>query len=102
MSSGISGRVRVFRRGCHVVCCLAAAMICSVITPHGPLADDGDSLPRDLSQQVLLDRYLQDHPTPEDCEYYLCGPPMMTAAVITMLENLGVEQDNILLDNFGG
>jgi Na+-transporting NADH:ubiquinone oxidoreductase subunit F len=52
--------------------------------------------------KVLFEKYLKDHPTPEDCEYYLCGPPMMTAAVIGMLHSLGVEDDNILLDNFGG
>lgn len=46
--------------------------------------------------------YLKDHPNPEDCEYYMCGPPMMNAAVIGMLDNLGVEEDNILLDDFGG
>ena len=52
--------------------------------------------------QVLHDNYLADHPAPEDCEYYLCGPPMMNAAVIDMLENLGVERENIMLDDFGG
>ena len=52
--------------------------------------------------QVLHDNYLKDHPAPEDCEYYLCGPPMMNAAVIDMLENLGVERANIMLDDFGG
>jgi len=52
--------------------------------------------------EVLLQNYLIDHAAPEDCEYYLCGPPMMTTATITMLENLGVEQENILLDDFGG
>ena len=51
---------------------------------------------------VLYDNYLKDHPNPEDCEYYMCGPPVMNAAVINMLENLGVERDNILLDDFGG
>jgi Na+-transporting NADH:ubiquinone oxidoreductase subunit F len=51
---------------------------------------------------VLYDNYLADHPAPEDCEYYMCGPPMMNAAVIRMLEDLGVESDNILLDDFGG
>ena len=51
---------------------------------------------------VLLENYLKDHPAPEDCEYYMCGPPMMNAAVIKMLEDLGVEPENILLDDFGG
>ncbi len=52
--------------------------------------------------QVLLDNYLKDHPAPEDCEFYMCGPPMMNTAVINMLDDLGVEPDNILLDDFGG
>ncbi len=52
--------------------------------------------------QVLLEQYLKDHPAPEDCEFYMCGPPMMNAACINMLEDLGVERDNILLDDFGG
>jgi Na+-transporting NADH:ubiquinone oxidoreductase subunit F len=52
--------------------------------------------------QVLLDNYLAKHEAPEDCEYYICGPPMMNAAVITMLDNLGVTRDHILLDDFGG
>jgi Na+-transporting NADH:ubiquinone oxidoreductase subunit F len=51
---------------------------------------------------VLLDKYLKDHPAPEDCEYYMCGPPMMNAAVINMLVELGVERDRIMLDDFGG
>ncbi len=51
---------------------------------------------------VLHDEYLKYHEAPEDCEYYMCGPPMMNAAVIKMLEDLGVERDNIFLDDFGG
>jgi len=51
---------------------------------------------------VLLENYLKDHPAPEDCEFYMCGPPMMNAAVINMLKDLGVEDENIMLDDFGG
>jgi len=51
---------------------------------------------------ALYEEYLKDHPDPENCEYYMCGPPMMNAAVIAMLNNLGVEPENILLDDFGG
>lgn len=51
---------------------------------------------------VLYEQYLKDHPAPEDCEFYMCGPPMMNAAVIKMLVDLGVERDNIMLDDFGG
>jgi len=51
---------------------------------------------------VLYENYLKDHEAPEDCEFYMCGPPMMNAAVIHMLKNLGVEDENIMLDDFGG
>jgi Na+-transporting NADH:ubiquinone oxidoreductase subunit F len=51
---------------------------------------------------VLYENYLKDHPAPEDCEYYMCGPPMMNAAVIQMLLDIGVERENIMLDDFGG
>ena len=51
---------------------------------------------------VLYENYLKDHEAPEDCEYYLCGPPMMNQAVINMLLSLGVERDDIMLDDFGG
>jgi Na+-transporting NADH:ubiquinone oxidoreductase subunit F len=52
--------------------------------------------------QVVYENYLKDHPAPEDCEYYMCGPPMMSQAVINMLHDLGVEDEHILLDDFGG
>lgn len=52
--------------------------------------------------EILYENYLKDHPAPEDCEYYLCGPPMMNTAVINMLESIGVDRENILLDDFGG
>jgi Na+-transporting NADH:ubiquinone oxidoreductase subunit F len=52
--------------------------------------------------QVVLDNYLKSHPAPEDIEYYLCGPPMMNAAVFKMLDDLGVPQSNIAYDDFGG
>jgi Na+-transporting NADH:ubiquinone oxidoreductase subunit F len=51
---------------------------------------------------VLYENYLKDHEAPEDCEFYICGPPLMNAAVIKMLEDLGVEDENILFDDFGG
>ena len=63
--------------------------------------DDWDG-PTGFIHQVLLDNYLKNHPAPEDCEYYLCGPPMMNDAVLNMLDNLGVEPENILFDDFGG
>ena len=63
--------------------------------------DDWDGL-TGFIHNVLYDEYLKAHPAPEDCEYYMCGPPMMNAAVIGMLEDLGVERENIFLDDFGG
>ncbi len=51
--------------------------------------------------QVLLDNYLKDHPAPEDIEYYICGPPLMNQAMFKMLDDLGVEKDNIAYDDFG-
>jgi Na+-transporting NADH:ubiquinone oxidoreductase subunit F len=51
---------------------------------------------------VIYENYLKNHPAPEDCEYYMCGPPMMNAAVIKMLLDIGVERENIMLDDFGG
>lgn len=68
-----------------------------------------DALPEDnwtgktgFIHNVLYENYLRDHEAPEDVEYYMCGPPMMNAACIKMLKDLGVEDDNILLDDFGG
>ncbi len=51
--------------------------------------------------QVIFDNYLKNHDAPEDIEYYLCGPPMMNAAVFKMLDSLGVPSENILYDDFG-
>jgi len=51
--------------------------------------------------QVVHDRYLQSHPAPEECEYYLCGPPLMIAAVRAMLDELGVGPESIFFDDFG-
>ena len=52
--------------------------------------------------QVLHDEYLENHPAPEDCEYYICGPPIMLKCVQDMLSDLGVEPENIAFDDFGG
>jgi Na+-transporting NADH:ubiquinone oxidoreductase subunit F len=52
--------------------------------------------------QVLYDNYLKNHPEPEEIEYYFCGPPLMNAAVLKMLDELGVPQENISFDDFGG
>ncbi|MDH3689431.1 MAG: NADH:ubiquinone reductase (Na(+)-transporting) subunit F [Gammaproteobacteria bacterium] len=52
--------------------------------------------------EVVYENHLKNHPAPEDCEYYLCGPPMMIKALLTMLDGLGVERDSILFDDFSG
>jgi Na+-transporting NADH:ubiquinone oxidoreductase subunit F len=49
---------------------------------------------------VVLEQHLKNHPAPEDCEYYMCGPPIMNASCIKMLKSLGVEDENIALDEF--
>jgi len=67
-----------------------------------PQPEDGWNGLTGFIHNVLFEEYLKDHSAPEDCEYYMCGPPMMTSAVIKMLEDLGVEKDNIYLDDFGG
>ncbi|EAR08423.1 NADH:ubiquinone reductase (Na(+)-transporting) subunit F [Reinekea blandensis] len=67
-----------------------------------PLPEDNWEGYTGFIHNVLYDNYLKDHEAPEDCEFYMCGPPMMNAAVIKMLEDLGVEPENILLDDFGG
>ena len=67
-----------------------------------PLPEDNWKGPTGFIHNVLYENYLKDHPAPEDCEYYMCGPPMMNASVIKMLLDLGVEPENILLDDFGG
>jgi len=68
-----------------------------------------DSLPEDnwdgytgFIHNVLFEEYIKNHPSPEDCEYYLCGPPIMNSSVINMLIENGVEPENIMLDDFGG
>ncbi|TNH07113.1 NADH:ubiquinone reductase (Na(+)-transporting) subunit F [Testudinibacter sp. TR-2022] len=67
-----------------------------------PLPEDNWDGYTGFIHNVLYENYLKNHEAPEDCEYYMCGPPMMNAAVIGMLKNLGVEDENILLDDFGG
>jgi Na+-transporting NADH:ubiquinone oxidoreductase subunit F len=52
--------------------------------------------------QVLFENYLSKHPEPDEVEYYLCGPPMMNAAVLRMLDDLGIPTENIRFDDFGG
>lgn len=67
-----------------------------------PLPEDNWKGYTGFIHNVLYENYLKDHSAPEDCEFYMCGPPMMNAAVIKMLLDLGVERENIMLDDFGG
>jgi len=66
-----------------------------------PLPEDNWEGPVGFVHQYLYDNYLADHPAPEDCEYYMCGPPMMNKSAGDMLYNLGVEEENISYDDFG-
>ncbi|TAE48541.1 MAG: NADH:ubiquinone reductase (Na(+)-transporting) subunit F, partial [Cytophagales bacterium] len=78
-----------------------------------PLAEDNWVIKKDLNDresdgykgfihQVLFENYLSKHAEPEDIEYYLCGPPMMNAAVLKMLDDMGVPKENVRFDDFGG
>ncbi|MDD5124588.1 NADH:ubiquinone reductase (Na(+)-transporting) subunit F [Methylovulum sp.] len=67
-----------------------------------PLPDDNWEGYTGFIHNVLFEEYLKNHPAPEDCEFYMCGPPMMNSAVIKMLLDNGVEPENIMLDDFGG
>ena len=67
-----------------------------------PLPEDNWTGYTGFIHNILYENYLKDHAAPEDAEYYMCGPPMMNVAVIDMLDNMGVEEDNIALDDFGG
>jgi Na+-transporting NADH:ubiquinone oxidoreductase subunit F len=67
-----------------------------------PLPDDNWTGYTGFIHNVLYEEYLKNHPAPEDCEFYMCGPPMMNSAVINMLLENGVEPESIYLDDFGG
>jgi Na+-transporting NADH:ubiquinone oxidoreductase subunit F len=66
-----------------------------------PLPEDNWTGMTGFIHQVVYDNYLKDHPAPEDIEYYLCGPPLMLSACRNMFEDLGVEEENVLYDDFG-
>lgn len=78
-----------------------------------PMPEDNWKLSKDVADRegdgftgfihkVLFDQYLKNHPEPEEIEYYFCGPPMMNAAVLKLLDDMGVPKDNIAFDDFGG
>lgn len=66
-----------------------------------PDPSDGWTGPTGFVHSVVFEQYLKNHQSPEDCEYYLCGPPLMIRAVVSMLNNLDVDSDNIFNDDFG-
>ena len=68
-----------------------------------PAADAaGVSYTAGFVHNVMYETYLKTHKAPEDIEYYMCGPGPMSAAVVNMLDNLGVAAENIMYDDFGG
>jgi Na+-transporting NADH:ubiquinone oxidoreductase subunit F len=67
-----------------------------------PLESDNWKGSTGFIHQVLYEEYLKSHPSPEDIEYYLCGPPLMIEACKKMLGDLGVEPEQIMFDDFGG
>ncbi len=78
-----------------------------------PLPEDNWTVKKDIHDteadgfkgyimSVCYEEYLKNHPEPEEIEYYFCGPPMMNASVIRTLDNLGVPEENIAFDDFGG
>ncbi|MCD4781211.1 MAG: NADH:ubiquinone reductase (Na(+)-transporting) subunit F [Candidatus Omnitrophica bacterium] len=71
------------------------------IALSAPLPEDNWKGPQGFIHQVVFDQYLKAHADPEDIEYYLCGPPLMLAAVRNMLDNLGVPEEMIAFDSFG-
>jgi len=67
-----------------------------------PLPDDNWDGYKGFIHNVLFEEFIKKHPAPEDCEFYMCGPPIMNTSVINMLLDNGVEPENIMLDDFGG
>ncbi|MDD5410103.1 MAG: NADH:ubiquinone reductase (Na(+)-transporting) subunit F [Methylobacter sp.] len=67
-----------------------------------PLPEDNWEGYTGFIHNVLFEEYIKNHPAPEDCEFYMCGPPIMNSSVINMLLENGVEPENIFLDDFGG
>ena len=83
------------------------------VSLDNPLPEDNWTVKEDINDengegfkgyimQVCYEQYLKDHPEPEEVEYYFCGPPAMNASVISTLDKLGVPEENISFDDFGG
>ena len=73
----------------------------TLLCPTRNRSDDWDGY-TGFIHNVLFEEYLKNHPAPEDCEFYMCGPPIMNQSVINMLLDLGVDREDIMLDDFGG
>ena len=73
-----------------------------VVALSEPKEKDAWDGPVGFIHQVAYDEYLAQHEAPEDCEYYMCGPPLMVSAVQKMLTDLGVSEENVMFDDFGG
>ena len=67
-----------------------------------PLPEDNWEGYTGFIHNVLFEEFIKNHPAPEDCEFYMCGPPIMNSSVINMLLANGVDRENIYLDDFGG
>jgi len=72
-----------------------------IVALSEPKKDDDWDGPVGFIHQVAYDQYLASHEAPEDCEYYMCGPPLMISAVQKMLTDLGVPEENVMFDDFG-
>jgi len=72
-----------------------------VVALSEPKEKDAWDGPVGFIHQVAYDEYLAQHEAPEDCEYYMCGPPLMVSAVQKMLTDLGVSEENVMFDDFG-
>jgi len=66
-----------------------------------PRPDDPWTGDTGFIHEVLYERHLKNHPAPEECDYYLCGPPMMLKATIRLLDRLGVDRERVHFDDFG-
>ena len=69
--------------------------------PKDNMEDEGDGFVG-FVHQAVIDNYLNHHDAPEDIEFYFCGPPLMNAAVLKMVDDFGVPPENVSFDDFGG
>jgi Na+-transporting NADH:ubiquinone oxidoreductase subunit F len=72
-----------------------------IIALSDPMPEDDWQGPKGFIHNVVIDHYLKQHETPEDCEFYFCGPPMMLKSVLKMCDDYGVPPENVRFDDFG-